>query len=309
VSVSRELPDINQELESGADAFIKYLKWIFGVAVLIIVVVSSVYFIKFNDGFSDKPEVWGTFGDFIGGTLNPILSFLSLIALLLTIVLQQKELESSRKELGYTRTELERSANAQIATQKILDEQSDTMIRQQFESTFFSLLDQHNKTLENLLNNQYFDEVNWSIHGQSANLDEAKHAIQKAQHILGSYYKVLYQLLKFIATNCPDSDVGNTFVAKNIQKTPVSNSEQMYSNIIRSFIGLKATQLLAVNCYCKSESDSYWKYKLLVERYALLEHMSFKMGKNIIKSFHELPDVYNKSAFGNSDYLRDELGR
>jgi len=136
-TVISERQDNKMEDESNANKVINNLKWLVIIAIIAIVFVFTVYFLNFNNGFSDDQGVWGTFGDFMGGTLNPILSFLSLIALLSTIVLQQKELGLSRTELKYTRDELERSANAQVATQTILDEQSDTMARQQFESTFF----------------------------------------------------------------------------------------------------------------------------------------------------------------------------
>ena len=40
----------------------------------------------------------GKFGDFFGGVLNPILTFLTFMGLLITIILQQKELQQSRRE-------------------------------------------------------------------------------------------------------------------------------------------------------------------------------------------------------------------
>jgi len=52
----------------------------------------------------------GTFGDFVGGTLNPILSFLALLALLLTLAIQIRELKETRREL-----ELSRRAHEKIA--------------------------------------------------------------------------------------------------------------------------------------------------------------------------------------------------
>lgn len=105
-------------IKTEVNEYIKFLLIILVFAVVIIFFVFGFYFLHFNEGVSSDPNVWGTFGDFIGGTLNPVLSFLSLIALLFTIVLQQKELGYSRKELEYTRKELERSAKAQEATKK-----------------------------------------------------------------------------------------------------------------------------------------------------------------------------------------------
>lgn len=74
-------------------ALSKWLLVILGIAVFITASALVLYFSIFNNGFSHKNEEWGTFGDFFGGTVNPLLSFLSLIALLLTIVLQSKEQE------------------------------------------------------------------------------------------------------------------------------------------------------------------------------------------------------------------------
>ena len=47
-----------------------------------------------------KPfDVMGPFGDFIGGFLNPILTFLMFMGVLVTIVIQSKELKETRKEI------------------------------------------------------------------------------------------------------------------------------------------------------------------------------------------------------------------
>jgi len=98
----------------------KVLFCIFIVAFFLIITAVTVYFLNFNGPMSNKHEEWGTFGDFLGGVLNPALSFLALIALLLTLSLQNrqaeisvKELQLSRTELVNSRKELSRSAKAQ----------------------------------------------------------------------------------------------------------------------------------------------------------------------------------------------------
>lgn len=48
-------------------------------------------------------ESLGTFGDFLGGSLNPVLSFMSLVAVLFTIVLQNRELTATRAEMAASR--------------------------------------------------------------------------------------------------------------------------------------------------------------------------------------------------------------
>lgn len=46
---------------------------------------------------SKSPEVWGQFGDFVGGVLNPILSFITVVILIITTIYQQKQYENSEK--------------------------------------------------------------------------------------------------------------------------------------------------------------------------------------------------------------------
>lgn len=89
---------------------------------------------------SSNPEHWGQFGDFLGGTLNPILAFASFMALLYTIRLQTKQLKLSADELTATRIELEASRIAQQDSSKSLKVQLEKLDIQSFEATFFSLL-------------------------------------------------------------------------------------------------------------------------------------------------------------------------
>lgn len=72
---------------------------------------------------------FGELGDFFGGVLNPILTFLTFMGMLITIVIQQTELRESR-------VEMKRSADALL-------EQSKSLKQQNFESTFFQMLSVH----------------------------------------------------------------------------------------------------------------------------------------------------------------------
>lgn len=86
---------------------VKLLSWVIAGAGACLASAYFAYFLRFKGSFSEKQDVWGQFGDFIGGTVNPILSFLSLLALVFTVVLQTRQLENSREELANSKTELE----------------------------------------------------------------------------------------------------------------------------------------------------------------------------------------------------------
>lgn len=98
---------------------------ILAFATLAIALVSIFYSSHFPGGLSSKQGTRGEFGDFFGGTLNPILSFLTIIALLLTILLQTDELKQSRAAA-------EASANALNSQLKISENQAR-------EQSFFSI--------------------------------------------------------------------------------------------------------------------------------------------------------------------------
>ena len=99
--------------------------------------------------------------------------------------------------------------------------------------------------------------------------------------------------------DCPDpgSSIGSSFDTFKIQNELVSNDEKMYSNIARSFLGYWIAQLLAINCYCKDEKDTYWLFKLLIERYEFLEHLFFEINELENSLLIKAKDFYNPLAF------------
>lgn len=88
---------------------------------------------KSKDDGSSPIGDWGTFGDFIGGTLNPIIGLISVILLFATWVVTYRNLEVSREELSESTKALKDNAETQKEIQK-------TQILQQFDSLFFDLL-------------------------------------------------------------------------------------------------------------------------------------------------------------------------
>jgi uncharacterized membrane protein len=78
------------------------------VAVIVLSTVFGVYWGHFHNlPVSYDPDKWGVFGDFIGGTANPILSFLTIVLLAVTLLLQTRQLSISSNELELSRKELE----------------------------------------------------------------------------------------------------------------------------------------------------------------------------------------------------------
>ncbi len=115
----------------------KWAKRLFAFASGVVVIVFGAYLLRFAPllPISTETQAWGRFGDYVGGTTNPILAFLSFTALLLTLVLQGKQMENSSSQLAKSAAELvlsrealARSARAQEQAEKELGRQADAAL-------------------------------------------------------------------------------------------------------------------------------------------------------------------------------------
>lgn len=229
----------------------------------------------------------GVFGDFLGGVLNPILTFFTLFGLIATIVIQ-------RQELRLARHEYEKTADA-LSTQAI-------------ETTFFNILDLHHKIVDNLKVDleelSYRSEAEKALKGISASIinsqlgvslsskkstvegravfeeilaflsieaktpEEALQRYRNIQknhnHVLGHYFRNLYQALKII---------------DGYEVNKLSREEKRkYSSILRAQLSTKELALLFVNCL-EGVSDSGQFKNLLVE-FQMLEHLPIQKRNN-----------------------------
>ncbi len=66
------------------------------LAAAFFVAVVVPYLSNFGAGWSDSNEVWGQFGDYVGGSLNPIFGLLTLLVILFNTRIQRKELENNK---------------------------------------------------------------------------------------------------------------------------------------------------------------------------------------------------------------------
>lgn len=103
----------------------KYKNLLFGLfaaASIITVSIFSIGLVLFSFGV----QGYGELGDFVGGNINPLLTFITFMGLIISIVMQ-------REELIATRMELSTSSQALVQQHEVLE-------RQAFETTFFQLI-------------------------------------------------------------------------------------------------------------------------------------------------------------------------
>ena len=263
------------------------LLWILGIAaVAAFLIILGLYIAYFkNLSVTNDSATWGTFGDYLGGTLNPIISFLALIGLLYTIHQQAQEMQATREELKQAAEQQRKQVEQQ-------SRQSEIFNLQQFESTFFSLLEQHNKIIENLIEAKISDLTNITI-DEKFNIDCYVKDNIRQNPLPKQYFIILFQILKFISLSLSKDIEGKTdnkitindFSHDNQQsREKLSNhyinpQEKIYSNILRSFIPNDILKLLILNCLSLDKDSkehnlkTFYNFQGLLNRYQFLEHL------------------------------------
>lgn len=238
-------------INPGRRVNFRALYFLFLFAALAIVLV---FFINL---FSIGRGSFGEWGDFFGGVLNPILTFLTFMGLLITIVIQQTELKESRQEL-------KRSADA-------LSIQVLNMEKQNFEATFFKMLSTHNGIVSSmnaeLKKRKYsgrdsfilffnaladsYDSYHDDDRGELLCLKEAyKEFWMLYQLDLGHYFRFLYNILRFIKES--------------------GYSEGLYIRLVRAQLSNQELLIIFYNCIVSEDGG---RFKTLAEEFALFDNM------------------------------------
>jgi hypothetical protein len=273
-------------------------------------------------------EYMGQIGDFFGGVLNPLLSFMALIAVLFTIKMQSRELKEAKEET--------RIAN------RIQDKQTAVFERQNFESVLFRLLDVHSRLAERLRTNyrlgegdrfkaivdSVLDLVNenepieargfnfeefgtWqaykverersNIEGFGKLLEAVKISVSRENKILLSqYFRNMYQILKLIDNfKLEIYEEGSDKGKKSKRQLRMEYFQRrQYCNILRAQISDDELKVLYLNCL----SATGFGLKYYVEKYSLLKHMDRTDFLKVSWDWHE---VYQSTAYEDYELITD----
>lgn len=99
------------------------------IGVFFFIITILFYAKYFNGGIDSDTGTWGEFGDFVGGTVNPVFGFLTFIGVLWTISLTYKELHSQKTQqtkediyrlINLLYVEIKDALNTEIYTGRIL---------------------------------------------------------------------------------------------------------------------------------------------------------------------------------------------
>lgn len=290
----------------------------FIVVLTVATAAAILYAGEFEDGtgLSKSQEVWGQFGDFMGGLLNPAIGAVTIYLVLVSVYLQRKELRNSISEMKTSNNALE----TQINETK----------RQSFEQTFFTWLNSYRQLVDSIRGliegKEYFgrqalyETWNDSLSASSGKFaallmssglpsgepyrafQAAAHAVpehvpiikqailksweriyQKQQHQIDSVFRTLFRLLMWIDEQ-PKDLIGE-------------DEKWRYVSIVRA----QVSQIELFYLYYNGHTRRGAKFVALINKYAFFDNLrSNDSGLIFLKNN---TTVYSETAF-NTDRAR-----
>lgn len=100
------------------------------LCLVILLVTWGAYYFNFgvHGVLSAKTEVWGQFGDYVGGVVNPILSFVTIYLLIQSVSLQRESNDSLIKEI-HRQEKLEEYKKFELRFFRLLETQEESFNR------------------------------------------------------------------------------------------------------------------------------------------------------------------------------------
>lgn len=289
--------------------------WLVMLALLPIVIISSLVISHFQFGVdipilkvinSGSANYWGQIGDFVGGVLNPILSFIALLAVVLS-------LRSQASELRAARAEARASQITQTQQTKIFEKQSKLIERQSFETVFFGLLDLHTKNAESAkffgngpdrLGADAFESYSIKFNidnvvmtvgiadvAEADILERVNSFNASSREGLGRYFRTLFEFLVYIdnyGVPLRHSPLGvNPILLKGFD-TPDSIIKKTYASIVAATFSVHESECIMMYCLTPEGKG----LKSLCEKYGLLKHLPDRQNQEFVKA------LFEPSAFG-----------
>ncbi|WP_308907648.1 hypothetical protein [Pseudomonas canadensis] len=117
--------------------------WFYSSASILVSLAIAIFFyrLKFSGGLSDNSTDWSNFGSYMGGVFGPLVSFVTLLAVLKTVYMQRELLDTQKQEFIALNSQQVSSLERQDAQLKISIEESQRSSVQDYLSNQFKLID------------------------------------------------------------------------------------------------------------------------------------------------------------------------
>lgn len=224
-----------------------------------------------------EPGDRGTAGDQFGG-VTALFSGLAFAGLIITLLIQRKELELQRTELKASNKEfaLQRFDSAFFGVIKMLNDHVSSITHGQMVGR--PALQKISEALKNEFLNEGFAiiaQVNEDDFLRIKKAMSQMYEVHDAQ--LGPYFRILHNIFRLIES----------------EKQLSAQQKNDYGRIARAHISLAELDLIFLN----GVTEQAEKFKPLIERYAILKHITYKTRSD----YRMINDRYDVSAFAGRE--------
>jgi uncharacterized membrane protein len=240
--------------------FRAYVRAALYVGLLVWLALTALYLYEFHGGLSGDQALWGQFGDFLGGVLNPIFAFASFLIVLVALYEQRLQSEDER---------LDRNTQNALATMtEILHRVNDEVanLHYEYEHVVRDGVASARGTLVEVTGREVFRRMFAAAlkkpyeHGSARDAPDRERYVALSKklyaewgHELGVYFRLLQHLFTFIDSS------GLTFADKT-----------RTANFARAQLSSYELSILFYDCLW---GDGEATFKPLVEKYGLFKHL------------------------------------
>lgn len=155
--MSKDVVEVPTEVMGTREIYFLDISIKFGgfLIIFVLLVAAGLYLSVFNNGLSNDADSWSAFGSYFGGILGPLVSLVTLLAVLKTVYLQ-RELLSAQKQ------EFERMSDLQRKTFNSQQDQMKIAAKDALELKIAAAQDSAIKTIEMLISTQEKDYDRYS---------------------------------------------------------------------------------------------------------------------------------------------------
>lgn len=270
---------------------------------ILLIIIAVIMPFRVRNYFKPKIENYktiadlGTIGDFIGGTTVAFLTAASVVLLLATIIMQRKEIKISQESIVQlvmqTKASIEQAEQARKETQIT----NTTMKKQQFETTFFNMVNLHHQIVDGMRITRIFEidgeqkqqvyvgrEVTKQLKAffdtvLSFNPPKNTYISQKELDKLygdfhnnygndiGHYMRNNYRIVKFIVDNVANDESEQKRVKQETGRELIVGDRRYYFGMLRAQWSNAEFALILIN----SLYSKHKKFKDLILKYDVLD--------------------------------------
>lgn len=274
--------------------------WVFTILGVLLLITAVIMPFKVRDYFKSKIDDYqtiadlGPIGDFIGGTTVAFLTAASVVLLLATIIMQRKEIKISQQSIEELVKQTEASVNQAEEARKETQITNDTMKKQQFETTFFNMLNLLQQIVNNMrVTNRPDDGKKYEYIGREVikwlrtayeeqytlkhpSIDYISQAeldvLYKQFHDnfgndIGHYMRFNYRIVKFIENNIVNDENEQIKIKKETERETIIGDKRYYFGMLRAQWSNAEFELILINSlYSKNH-----KFKDLILKHDVLD--------------------------------------